>query len=82
MQLLFKDKKKLKETQGSLRLLKEVFGQSGRFFDSKSGNPGICSNFHFGGICFSGDFGDLALKGFFLHVAVIAKTPCAQNKTT
>ena len=39
MRLLFKDYKKLKETQVSLRLLREVSGHSDRFFDSKSGNP-------------------------------------------
>ena len=29
------------ETQGSLRLLREVSGHSGKIFDSKSGNPDI-----------------------------------------
>ena len=40
--------KKLRETQGSLRLLREVSSHSGKFlvtqesfFDSKSGNPGL-----------------------------------------
>ena len=38
--MFFKDlKKKLSETQGSLRLLWEVFSLSGKFLDSKSGNP-------------------------------------------
>ena len=40
----FKDLKKLRETQGSLRLLREVSGHSGKIFYSKSGNPVIYSN--------------------------------------
>ena len=38
-----RNKKKLRENQGSLRLFREVSGHSGKIFDSKSGTSVTCS---------------------------------------